>query len=140
MALRLEPRLVDQDAGVGVEPREREAHMLVQQADLRRGDARVLELHGGALLAAEDHDGGALDADGAGPALDGLLGVFDLEDVAIGTAGGLGGGEGLEERRSYLKTAEVSVVAAKGSGRANLRARDHSRSPWWSVTMVDGAE
>jgi hypothetical protein len=40
--------------------------VVVEHADLRGRDARVLQLHGRALLAAEDDDGGALDADGAG--------------------------------------------------------------------------
>lgn len=59
--------------------------MRVDEADLGGGDAGVLELHGRALLAAEDDDILAFDAYGAGSSLDGLAGVFDLEDVAVGT-------------------------------------------------------
>lgn len=64
--LRLEAGLVDEDAGVGVESREGEGDVVVQQLDLGRRDPRVLELHGRALLAAEHDHILALDADGAG--------------------------------------------------------------------------
>jgi hypothetical protein len=43
-----------------------------------------LQLHGGLLFTAEHHDLVAFDGDGAGAALDGLEGIFDLEDVAVG--------------------------------------------------------
>jgi hypothetical protein len=43
-----------------------------------------LQLHGGLLFTAEHDDLVAFDGDGAGAALDGLEGIFDLEDVAIG--------------------------------------------------------
>lgn len=43
-----------------------------------------MEFHGGFLFAAEDDDAVAFDGDGAGAALDGFEGVFDLEDVAVG--------------------------------------------------------
>lgn len=113
MALRLEACAVNEDAGVGVEAGKGEADVVVDEANLGGRDAGVLQLHCGALLAAENDDGGAFDADGAGAAFDGLEGVFDLEDVAIGTVecglvvlfmrlsmrGGGGGGW-------YLKTAD----------------------------------
>lgn len=84
MALRLQPRLVYQYPGVGVEAGEGEADVVVDHADLGGGNARVLQLHGGSLFAAEDDDAGAFDGDGAGAALDRFESVFDLKDVAIG--------------------------------------------------------
>jgi len=42
-----------------------------------------LKLHGGLLLTAEHDDLVAFDGDGAGATLDGLEGIFDLEDVAV---------------------------------------------------------
>ena len=84
MALRLQPRFVDQDARVGVQPREGETDVVVDHADFARRDARVLQLHGRPLFAPEHDDGGAFDGDGAGAALDRFEGVFDLEDVAVG--------------------------------------------------------
>lgn len=45
MRLGLYPGLVDEDAGVGVEAGKGEAHVRVDEADLGRGDARILELH-----------------------------------------------------------------------------------------------
>ena len=44
----------------------------------------VLELGGGLLLDAEDDGVGAADADGGVPLADGLEGVLDLEEVAVG--------------------------------------------------------
>lgn len=64
--LGLEPRLVDQDPGVGVEAGKGQAYVRVDEADLGGRDARVLELHGRPLLAAQDHNVAALDAHGAG--------------------------------------------------------------------------
>ncbi len=61
-----------------------EADVVVHKTDLRRCDAGVLQLHGGLLFAAEHDDLGAFDGDGAGTALDGFEGIFDLEDVAVG--------------------------------------------------------
>jgi len=58
--------------------------VVVDHGDLGRCDARVLELHRRPLFAAEDDDAAALDGNGAGTALDGFEGIFDLEDVAIG--------------------------------------------------------
>ena len=84
VALGLEAGLVDEDAGVGVEAGEGQTDVVVDQADLRGGDAGVLQLHGGLLFAAEHDDLGAFDGDGAGAALDGFEGIFDLEDVAVG--------------------------------------------------------
>jgi hypothetical protein len=90
---------VDEDAGVGVEAREGEGDVVVDEADFGGRDACVLEFHGGALFAAEDDDRFAFDSYGAGSycvledgekgggctSLDGLESVFDLEDVSIGT-------------------------------------------------------
>jgi hypothetical protein len=45
-----------------------------------------LELHGGTLFAAEHDEGSAFYAYGAGATFDSFKGVFDLEDVTIGTA------------------------------------------------------
>lgn len=84
MALRLQPRIINQNPRIGVETRESQADVRVDQANLGGGDARVLQFHGGPLFAAENDDGGAFDADGAGAALDGFEGVFDLEDMAVG--------------------------------------------------------
>jgi hypothetical protein len=84
VALGLEAGLVDEDAGVGVETSEGQADVVVDQADLGGGDAGVLQLHGGLLFAAEHDDLGAFDGDGAGTALDGFEGIFDLEDVSVG--------------------------------------------------------
>ena len=84
MALGLEAGLVDEDAGVGVEAGEGQTDVVVDQANLGRGDAGVLQLHGGLLFAAEHDDLGAFDGDGAGAALDGFEGIFDLKDVAVG--------------------------------------------------------
>ena len=55
---------------------------MVDGADFGRRDARVLEFHGGPLLAAQHDDLAAFDGDGAGAAFDGFEGVFHLEDVA----------------------------------------------------------
>lgn len=48
----------------------------------------VLELCGGFLLDAEDDIVGAADADGGVALADGLEGVFDLEEVAVGREDG----------------------------------------------------
>lgn len=87
--------------------------MIVHQSDLRRGNAGILELEGGALLAAEDNDILAFDTDGAGScgeqtlaigiftdgqlaqgkcgltSLHGLHGIFNLEDVPVRAEPGL---------------------------------------------------
>ena len=84
MALGLEASLVDEDAGVGVKAGEGQTDVVVDQADLGGSDAGVLQLHGGLLFAAEHDDLGAFNGDGAGAALDGFEGIFDLEDVAVG--------------------------------------------------------
>jgi hypothetical protein len=84
VALGLEAGLVDEDAGVGVKTSEGQADVVVDQTDLGGGDAGVLQLHGGLLFAAEHDDLRAFDGDGAGAALDGFEGIFDLEDVAVG--------------------------------------------------------
>lgn len=84
MTLRLQSCLIDQNPRVGVQTRESETDMCVDQGDLRGRDAGILQFHRGALFAAENDDPGPFDGDGAGPALDGFEGVFDLEDVAVG--------------------------------------------------------
>jgi hypothetical protein len=43
-----------------------------------------LQLHGRLLFAAENDDLVAFDGDGTGAAFDGLEGIFNLEDVAVG--------------------------------------------------------
>ena len=58
--------------------------MTIDKRDFGGRDAGVLEFHGGALLAAEDYYGRALDSHGAGASFDGFEGIFDLKDVAIG--------------------------------------------------------
>jgi len=68
--LSLYPGLVDEDAGVGVEAGKGKAYVRVDETDLGRGDARVLELHGRALLAAEHDDVMALDTNSAGSCRD----------------------------------------------------------------------
>ena len=128
MRLRLESRLVEEDSGVGVETGESEADVVVDETNLGGSNAGVLELHGGALLAAEDHHVGTLDTNSAGTYSRGrrnavsyggrrtwgvfglrwrvhtslyrLSGIFDLEDVAIGTIGTLG---------SYYRATVVAV-------------------------------
>jgi hypothetical protein len=89
--LCFQPGLVYQDACVGVEPRERETYVIIDESNLARSDACVLEFHGGAFLAAEDYDGGSFHANGARATLDGFDSIFYLEDVAIGTVRGLVG-------------------------------------------------
>lgn len=84
VALGFEAGLVDEDAGVGVEAGEGQADVVVDEADLGGRDSCVLQLHGGLLFAAEHDDLAAFDGDGAGAALDGFEGIFDLEDVAVG--------------------------------------------------------
>lgn len=84
MALGLQTGLVDQDTGIGVETGEGEADVRVDQGDFRGRDARVLQFHGAAFFAAQDYDVGAFDAYGAGAALHGFEGIFDLEDVTVG--------------------------------------------------------
>jgi hypothetical protein len=84
VALGLEAGLVDEDAGVGVQPCEGQADVVIHETDLGGSDAGVLQLHGGLLFAAEDDDLGAFDGDGAGAALDSLESILDLEDVAVG--------------------------------------------------------
>ena len=83
VALGLEASLVDEDAGIGVETSEGQADVVIHEANLGGSDAGVLQFHGGLLFAAEDDDLGAFDGDGAGAALDGFEGIFDLEDVAV---------------------------------------------------------
>jgi hypothetical protein len=84
VALGFEAGFVDEDAGVGVQAGEGEANVVVDKTNLGGCDAGVLQLHGGLLFTAEHDDLVAFDSDGAGAALDGLEGIFDLEDVAIG--------------------------------------------------------
>ena len=84
MALGFEAGFVDEDASVGVEASEGEADVVVDKANLGGSDAGVLELHGGLLFTAEHDDLVAFDSNSAGAALDGLEGIFDLEDVTVG--------------------------------------------------------
>ena len=84
MALSFEASFVDENAGVGVQASKGEADVVVDKTNLGGCDAGVLQLHGGLLLTAEHHDLVAFDGDGAGAALDGLEGIFDLEDVTVG--------------------------------------------------------
>ena len=84
--LRLDARLLDQDARVRVEACERQDQVVVDARDLGRRDARVLQLERRAPLAAQHDAVLALDAHRAGPALDGLQRVLHLEDVAVGPA------------------------------------------------------
>lgn len=98
MTLSLQPRLVDKDSRICVEPGERETDVGVYEGDFRGCDAGVLEFHCRALFAAEDDDRGTFYADGAGAAFHCFEGVFDLEDMAVGRedwcllVGGLDGG------------------------------------------------
>jgi hypothetical protein len=78
--LRFHAGFVYEDSCVGVEAREGERDMVVHEADLRGSDACVLQLHSGALFAAEDDDIGAFDADGAG-SWDGVLALHHLGSV-----------------------------------------------------------
>lgn len=57
---------VDQNACVGVQPSKRKADVLIDEGDLRRRDACILEFERGALLTAENDDVFAFDADGTG--------------------------------------------------------------------------
>jgi hypothetical protein len=84
VALGFEAGFVDEDAGVGVQTGEGETDVIVNEANLGGSNAGVLQLHGGLLFAAEHDDLVAFDSDGAGAALDGLEGIFDLEDMAVG--------------------------------------------------------
>ena len=83
MALSFEASFVDENAGVGVQASKGEADVVVDKTNLGGRDAGVLKLHGGLLLTAEHDDLVAFDGDGAGATLDGLEGIFDLEDVAV---------------------------------------------------------
>lgn len=85
VTLRFQSRLVNQDPCVGVEARERQTHMCVDQTDLGRRDACVLQLHGRPLLATQHDDVGAFDPHRAGPPFDGFERIFHLEDVPVGT-------------------------------------------------------
>jgi len=84
VTLGFEAGFVDEDAGVGVQTSEGETDVVVDKADLGGSDACVLQLHGGLLFTAEHDDLAAFDSDGAGAALDGLEGIFDLEDMTVG--------------------------------------------------------
>lgn len=85
MALRLQSRLIHQYSCIGVQPRKRETDVRVDQSDLRRRDARVLQFHGRTLFAPQHDDVSPFNPDGAGAAFYGFQGVFNLEDVAVGT-------------------------------------------------------
>lgn len=84
VALGLQPRLVDQNSSVGIQTSKGKRHVVVQKADFGRRDARVLQLHCGALFAAQHDVSGAFDTDGTGAAFHSLESIFDLEDVAVG--------------------------------------------------------
>lgn len=84
MTLCFETGFVHEDPRIGVETRKSEADVGVDEGDFRGRDARVLQFHRRALLAAEDDNAVAFDGDGAGAAFDGFEGIFDLENVAIG--------------------------------------------------------
>ena len=86
VTLCLQSRLVDQYSCIGIKTRESEADVCIDEPNLGRCDPCILQLHGGPLLAPQDDDVCAFDADGAGAALDGFEGILDLEDVAVGTA------------------------------------------------------
>lgn len=51
MALGFDAGLVNEDTSIGVQTSESEADVVVDETDLGGSDARVLELHGAALLA-----------------------------------------------------------------------------------------
>jgi hypothetical protein len=65
MTLGFQASLVDKDAGVGVETSKGEADVVVDETNLWGSDTSILELHGAALLTAENNDLVALDTDGA---------------------------------------------------------------------------
>lgn len=62
--LGLDPGLVDEDPGIGVETGEAKGNMGIDLANLGRCDPGVLEFQGRSFLAAEDDDAIALYTDG----------------------------------------------------------------------------
>lgn len=121
VGLGLDTDLVDEDAGVGVQARKGEERVGVDLAYFAGGDAGVLELEGGAFFAGEDHDVLALDADGAGAALDGLGGVLDFWGVLVVPHEG--------RRMEIGRTENVAIGTGRvsmGSGRRG-GARGHTR-------------
>lgn len=81
--LGLDAGVLDHGAGIGLEAGHGAADVAVDLDDLL--DGRGLEQGGGdALLDAEDDALRGGDADGRGPELDRLEGVFDLEETAFG--------------------------------------------------------
>lgn len=86
VALALDAGVLDHGAGVGLEAGHGAANVAVNLDNLldRR---RLEEGRGDALLDAEDDALGGGDADSRGAELDGLEGVFDLEETAFGGEG-----------------------------------------------------
>lgn len=69
MRLGFEPRPVNQYPRIGVQASECKADMLIDEADLRGRDSRILQLHCGSFLAAENDKILAFNAYGACPFL-----------------------------------------------------------------------
>lgn len=86
VALTLDAGVLDHGAGVGLETAHGAADVAVDLDDLLDGGG-FEEGGGDALLDAEDDALGGGDADGRGAELDGLEGVFDLEEAAFGGEG-----------------------------------------------------
>ena len=81
------PAVVDDLAGVGDHARDADAAVLI---DVHDATVRPLDHHLGQLGLLDRHHNPILapDADSGAAALDGLGGVFDLEDAPIGREGG----------------------------------------------------
>lgn len=132
--------LVDQYAGVSVQTGEGQADVCVDESDLGWCDPCVLQFHGGTLLAAQNDDVGAFDPHGAGAAFDGFEGIFDLEDVAVGTRGVRLLVKRILELRgrgcSYLKTIGIVRRECKTEEDCtDLRARDR-RNPYFEMESI----
>ena len=86
VALALDTGVLDHGAGIGLQAGHGAANMAVNLDNLL--DRRRLEQgRGDALLDSQDDALRGGDADGGGAELDGLEGVFDLEEAALGGEG-----------------------------------------------------
>ena len=86
VVLRLDAGVVDEGPGVGDQAAHGGADVGVDLGDLLHG-GRVEEGAGQALLDGQDAAALGLEADGGGAQLDGLDGILDLEQAALGAEG-----------------------------------------------------
>lgn len=92
VALALDAGMLDHTAGIGLQPGHGAANVAVDLDNLLDG-ADLHQRGRDALLDAEDDALGRRYTDGGAAELDGLEGVFDLEETAFGGEGAGGGGE-----------------------------------------------